>query len=269
MNAARRQPMLVVVDEPVESWRGQARGRCTGRRARVQRDHLRQSRALATEVATNLAKHSKDGVLILQCYPSPESAVGLEILALYSGPGMVDLIQCMSDGYSTVGTPGNGLGAIKRVADSFDIYSRLESGTALLGTSRIPHTAPCAGSKPAQLKIGAVSLPVSGEQVCGDAWAMLERDDYAFLLVVDGLGHGPAAAEAAALATRVFQAHRAVEPEAIIQAVSLRAAKHAGGGRRCGEIRLLPRPAAPRRSGEYLGGSREYGRWSEHQPLVA
>ena len=111
----------------------------------------------------------------------------------------------MTDGFSTTGTSGNGLGAIKRLATSFDVYSQPEIGTALW--ARFEAAAPLyhrPDSSP-PLEIGVVNLPIAGERVCGDDWAIVERDGFSFLMMVDGLGHGPLAAEAASLAVRVFR----------------------------------------------------------------
>ena len=44
---------------------------------------------------------------------------------------------------------------------------------------------------------GAVSLPMAGEEVCGDAWAVAAAQECPAVMVVDGLGHGPGAADAA------------------------------------------------------------------------
>ena len=57
---------------------------------------------------------------------------GLELLALDRGSGMTDVGRCMDDGYSTAGSPGNGLGAIARLADDLRIYSRPGLGTAIM-----------------------------------------------------------------------------------------------------------------------------------------
>ncbi len=57
---------------------------------------------------------------------------GIEVLALDKGPGMVDLGRCLRDGFSTAGSPGNGLGAIIRLSTFTDFYSRPPTGTALL-----------------------------------------------------------------------------------------------------------------------------------------
>lgn len=71
---------------------------------------------VVTELATNLLKHAGGGH-ILATYRDDAEGAGLELLALDSGSGMTDVGRCMDDGYSTAGSPGNGLGAIARLAD--------------------------------------------------------------------------------------------------------------------------------------------------------
>ena len=56
---------------------------------------------------------------------------GVECIALDKGPGIADLKQSIKDGYSTVGTPGNGLGAVSRLASGFDVYSNSYSGHSM------------------------------------------------------------------------------------------------------------------------------------------
>jgi hypothetical protein len=51
---------------------------------------------------------------------------------------------------------------------------------------------------------GAICLPIASEDVCGDAWSARPHPDGLTLMVVDGLGHGPLAAEAARAAIGVF-----------------------------------------------------------------
>ena len=40
--------------------------------------------------------------------------------------------RCLTDGYSTAGTPGTGLGAVRRLANEFDIYSAPGEGTIVM-----------------------------------------------------------------------------------------------------------------------------------------
>jgi negative regulator of sigma-B (phosphoserine phosphatase) len=50
--------------------------------------------------------------------------------------------------------------------------------------------------------------PLAGEPTSGDDWMVLESDGQALIGVVDGLGHGAAAADAAQVAIRVVTEHR-------------------------------------------------------------
>ena len=65
----------------------------------------------ATEAATNLAKHSPTGGVVMARPCRRGEAVGVELIAMDRGPGMVNPAECMRDGYSTAGSPGTGLGA--------------------------------------------------------------------------------------------------------------------------------------------------------------
>src|SRR5262249_13366746 len=129
--------------------------------------------------------------------------LGLEILALDRGPGMADVGRCLRDGFSTAGTPGGGLGAMSRLSSMFDIYSQPGAGTAVL--CRLWAAAGVPAGRGPRFQVGAVSVPKSGETVCGDAWWAEPDGPRVRVLVADGLGHGVEAARAAQEAVRVFQ----------------------------------------------------------------
>ena len=74
-------------------------------------------------------------------------------------------------------------------------------------------SAPCA-LRPAEA--GAVCLPKHGEEVAGDAWSCTAVDRVVTLLVADGLGHGPLAAEAARAAVAVFHQRLGQSPSDIL-----------------------------------------------------
>lgn len=154
---------------------------------------------VATELATNLARYARQGALLIQALDLPAGPT-LELLAVDAGPGMTDVAACMRDGYSTGGTPGNGLGAVRRLSADFDIFST-PAGTVIV--SRIRRAA-AAGS--GDYEWGAISIPAPREIVCGDAWRVAVQGQAAAVLVCDGLGHGPQAAEAAGLAVAAFEA---------------------------------------------------------------
>lgn len=169
---------------------------------------------VVTEIANNLVQHAKGGVLLLRAIEQHLS-IGIEIMALDKGPGMVDVEVCLQDGFSTGGTSGNGLGAIRRLSNLFEIYSIPGRGTALL-----THVwSDLAGHLPATiLEVGAVCLPKQGESVSGDAWVTQIDQHRSLLCVADGLGHGPAAATAAAAAVEIVQDHSHQSPRAIVEA---------------------------------------------------
>lgn len=102
----------------------------------------------ATELANNLHRYGQDGKLILQALPTSQGS-GIEILSIDSGPGMADVYRCLEDGVSTGGTPGNGLGAVRRLSDEFDIFSTVPGGTVVL--SRIHGGTSIAAADPRRL----------------------------------------------------------------------------------------------------------------------
>ena len=170
---------------------------------------------IVTEAATNLVKHATGGEILLYALQSGEVG-GIQVLALDKGPGLANAAQAMRDGYSTTGSPGTGLGAMERLATLFDIHSVPGAGTALLASL---WSKPLSNSQPPPLEVGALSLPKPGEVVCGDRWAVTWFPERTLILVADGLGHGPGAAEAAMEAVRTFHERAALTPAAIVESI--------------------------------------------------
>ena len=82
---------------------------------------------IITEAATNILKHAGEGEVHVG--PAQSSAgVGIDVLALDNGPGIADLSASLVDGVSTAGTAGTGLGALRRQADEFDVYTQPGKG---------------------------------------------------------------------------------------------------------------------------------------------
>ncbi|HWL80315.1 MAG TPA: SpoIIE family protein phosphatase [Roseomonas sp.] len=175
---------------------------------------------VATEMATNLLKHAGRGTLLAGAYGSLPGAVGadeggIELIALDRGPGMADVAACRRDGFSTAGSAGQGLGAIARQSALFEVFSRPGQGTAMLARiPRRPRGAPTPGPE-----WGAVSVALAGQEVCGDAWGIRALPDGLEMVVADGLGHGPAAAQAAAAALRCFFGLAGRRPAAMLEAM--------------------------------------------------
>lgn len=183
-----------------------------GQQAGLNETSLGNLGIVVTELGTNLHKHAKQGELILRRLQGKTGA-GVEVLSLDRGPGITEVAKCMTDGYSTSGTTGNGLGSIKRLSTVFDIYSSTQ-GTALVSQLWI---AP--GPGPADFETGAVCLPYPGEHLCGDAWTSAQTDNSCTLIVADGLGHGVHAAQAADQAIEVFQDNASLSPQLCLQKI--------------------------------------------------
>lgn len=170
---------------------------------------------VTTEMAGNLVKHTPGGGRLLAQPRLQEGVLGMDVLALDRGEGIPNVAAALRDGFTTAGSPGTGLGAISRMADRFDIQSTPGVGTAILARFWPRRVQPA----PVPVELGAVHLSKPRESVCGDNWAVLRRPGGAVLMVADGLGHGPGAAEASIEAVRVFRGMADVTPVAVLEEV--------------------------------------------------
>lgn len=169
---------------------------------------------VVTELATNLVRHARGGRLLVTARPARAE---VEVLAIDQGPGIDDVDRCMHDGFSTRGTAGTGLGAVRRLSQQFDVHSGVPGGTVIAAVVRAGAGAALTASDAASsLCTGALALRAPGEAVCGDGWGFCLAGDRATLMVVDGLGHGPDAAHAAAAALEVFAQNPLEAPRALL-----------------------------------------------------
>ncbi len=153
-----------------------------------------------TEAGTNIVKHAREGEILLRVRHSGDCA-GVEIVALDRGPGIANIAMRMVDGNSTAGTYGVGMGAIQRLSSEFDIYSAEGQGAVLAMTVWSTSTCPV----PHDWELGAVCLPLAGEDVCGDAFEVHCHAQGATVAMADGLGHGPDAAVASEAAVALVE----------------------------------------------------------------
>ena len=166
---------------------------------------------VATELATNLVKHGGGGSILIGA--EHFGAPALVILASDRGRGLMNVAAALDDGYSTAGSSGTGLGAVKRACRSFDVYALPDRGTVLI--CRVDDLAPPRPEHGLRARIvaGGISIPKRGEEQNGDAWLSVVSREQATICVADGLGHGPAAATASTAAVRVLadRAHLPLE----------------------------------------------------------
>ncbi|MDR5796903.1 ATP-binding protein/SpoIIE family protein phosphatase [Caballeronia sp. LZ008] len=164
---------------------------------------------VVTECGTNLLKHAQRGELLVRPLVDRGAGAtlryGIEVLCIDNGPGIYDLHRCFEDGYTTAGSPGNGMGAIERLSDELDIWSAPQRGTVLRA---VFWNAPgAANTRAPQLTYGVVNLPLQTGTVSGDAWSVYAHDGEFTVLVADGLGHGPLANVAAIEAAKALAAN--------------------------------------------------------------
>jgi len=179
----------------------------------------------ASELANNLLLHAGRGELLIQTLGDEDHAI-VELLAIDKGPGMASVDRCLSDGYSTAGTAGTGLGAVRRLATEFDIHSVPGEGTIVMARFGANTGA----------RYGAISVALEGEIECGDAWSLVQDSRGVALFVVDGLGHGTFAAEAARAAVDAFASGPFAEPQEIMVRASGLMSKTRGGAAACARL---------------------------------
>ncbi len=191
-------------------------------RVGLPRARIDQVAIVVTELARNLLKHGGGGHIHAgRC--DDAGGTGLELLALDRGSGMADPARCMEDGYSTAGSPGTGLGAVARLADTMQIYSRPGQGTAIMARF-VGRSAPGA-----RTLLGATLAPYPGEPVCGDNWAWRDTERGRTIMLIDGLGHGVEAARAADLAVRTFEENADAGCEDLVERIHRALAPTRGG----------------------------------------
>ena len=206
-----------------------------------------QAELAVTELADNLLRHAVPGGYVLARALATSGGEGLEILSVDRGPGIADLDAALDGRVSQPAGLGCGLAGVRRMSTEFDVYT-CESGTVVMarflsdGAAR--HVSPWSG----------VSVAYDGSGECGDAWAIADQDGRTTALVVDGLGHGSGAAEAARVAVATFADRHDDDLESMAQ--RMHAAMRITRGGAAALCRLDPE----QRRAEFLGVGNVAGR---------
>ena len=157
-------------------------------------NRLAEIEIIVAEITSNLVKHTKSGGEIFVKTISDDNP-GIELISIDAGPGMESVFKMMQDGVSSTNTMGQGLGAIKRLSDEFDIYSLKDWGTILV--SRI-YVNPPAIQKKKPVEVRVLMVSKEGESFCGDNYhCSINKANQLKFILSDGLGHGKEAALAA------------------------------------------------------------------------
>ncbi|MBL8210266.1 MAG: ATP-binding protein [Bryobacterales bacterium] len=168
---------------------------------------------VVTEIATNVLKHAGRGKVLVSpvCH---DHRAALDVYGFDAGPGIPNLMACLRDGYSTAGSSGTGLGAIARMSDDWDVFTGPQSGTVIRARCGPKAAAPRTPS----LEVGGITLPMNGDPDSGDSWVVRSHSpDSLSMLMVDGLGHGYGAAQAANAAVDIFLRKPALSGVALME----------------------------------------------------
>ena len=192
---------------------------------------------IVTELATNLARYTTRGGVIRFQSAQQGARRGLEIVSEDTGPGIADVARAMENGFSTGGSLGQGLGAVKRLADVFDIHSRPaqdlppvardphnQIGTVIIVRKwlALPANSAAGGAAGGAFVCGVFSRPHPAEQKNGDGFFLRALGEVMVAAVFDGLGHGPEAHAAANATLEYLETHFPEPLDAIVRGLHLR-----------------------------------------------
>ena len=159
---------------------------------------------VVAELASNLVKHAGRGALTFRKVRNGER-VGLEVKAQDSGPGISNIEKSMTDGCTTSGSLGYGLGIVNRLMDEMDVQSAPGAGTQIL-CRRWLRPRPDA-TVPHIWDVGVATRARHFAAENGDAFVIKECQGMLLVGLIDGLGHGEPAKMAAMAAQQYVLTH--------------------------------------------------------------
>lgn len=161
---------------------------------------------VTAELAANVLTHADSGEVAI-AHVTDGDREGVRVESLDAGPGIDDVDAAFADGTSTAGSLGGGLGAVNRLMDQVTITA---PGEADYGT----HVVADRWRRPAYdqttdcpLSFGAASRPKTAGTPNGDSFIIKRWNDTALVGVIDGLGHGLKAHQAATAAKGYVERH--------------------------------------------------------------
>ena len=168
---------------------------------------------VVSELANNLIKHEAIEGKIMYSLIEEGTEKYIQIISEDKGPGITNVETVMEDGFSTSGTLGIGLGAIKRLMSDFRINSNINDvktvrnnnnwsqiGTKIITKKYLSQREDTADRAHSKIKFGIFSRSKYGEKYNGDTYFLKRFEDKTIAAVIDGLGHGQAASEASTIA---------------------------------------------------------------------
>jgi anti-sigma regulatory factor (Ser/Thr protein kinase) len=159
---------------------------------------------VVNELASNLIRHAGGGTLRLTVNAA-EGRTGIQIESEDRGPGIPDFDRAVTDGYSSAGGLGAGLGAVNRLMDELELRPLPAGGAHLVCQRWLRPRAAMAAAR--WLEVGAATRAYRYQRESGDAFIVRQWNGSALTGVIDGLGHGQFAQRAAQAARQYVERH--------------------------------------------------------------
>jgi serine/threonine-protein kinase RsbT len=112
--------------------RARKRAREMASRLEFSRTDLTLIATAVSEIARNIVRFAAKGELYIELVDRPRP--GIRIVARDTGPGIPDVEQALTDGYSTYNGLGLGLPGARRLMDEFTLTSEMNAGTTVTMT---------------------------------------------------------------------------------------------------------------------------------------
>jgi hypothetical protein len=162
-----------------------------------------------SELARNQLAYAHGGALVVLPV-SRRGVPGVEVIAADRGPGIADPTVALSGKGNTTGSLGAGLASVVRQADEVDFDVRWGEGTCV--RARKYATPP-----PYRSEVGLLGRAYPGELLSGDHALWAWSEEALVVGLVDGLGHGPEAREAADRAMELMRERLSLSPELMLE----------------------------------------------------
>ncbi len=172
----------------------------------------------AIELSGNIIKHAQFGSISIANIESANRK-GIQIETKDKGPGFSDIEKSMTDGFSTSGTLGYGLGSVNRLMDELNITSDGKKKTIITARKWIK-TRPAATGAVCPYDIGAATRAHPKMNVNGDSFVIKHWGNRALAVIIDGVGHGQFAHHAASAARMYVEKHFDLPLEAMFTGAS-------------------------------------------------
>jgi len=210
------------------------RVRAVGRAQGLSEPDVERMAIVVSELARNQLAHARGGaVAVLRV--TRRGVPGVEVIAADKGQGIADPTVALSGQGNAMGSMGAGLASVVRQADEVDFDVRWGEGTCVRARKYV--TPPSYRSE-----VGLLGRAYPGEPLSGDHALWLWSEESLVVGVVDGLGHGPEAREAADRAMELMRERPLLSPELMMDHCD--AGLHGTRGAALGIVRLERRSGA-------------------------